>query len=280
MNEHPRIYVVLPVHNRINVSRRFFNCLIAQSYKFYTLVLVDDGCTDGTPQLACEYFPNAIVLNGNGNLWWSGSLNKAYNYLSAQSIAENDIVFITNDDTKISPDFFSKLIQDPLLTAENLVVAPGKNMHDEFIEYGFRVCWQDFTINQVSVDETPNALTTRGLYMTYSTYKKVGGMPHYLLPHYLSDLEYTIRAAKKGFSLRVSSVTTLYVDRSTTGIHDSNATDIWTFFHEHFISKRSAFNVYHWMMFALLSAPMYRKLPCSWICLKRFIKKAVIFLRP
>jgi len=43
-----RIYILLPVHNRKEITEKFINCLNRQTFNNYQLVLIDDGCIDGT----------------------------------------------------------------------------------------------------------------------------------------------------------------------------------------------------------------------------------------
>ena len=47
----PKIYILLPVHNRREVTRGFVECLAAQTFSDYHLVLIDDGSTDGTAEM-------------------------------------------------------------------------------------------------------------------------------------------------------------------------------------------------------------------------------------
>ena len=45
------LYILLPVHNRCDITREFIDCLKAQTFQDYHLVLIDDGSTDGTEQM-------------------------------------------------------------------------------------------------------------------------------------------------------------------------------------------------------------------------------------
>ena len=41
-------YILLPVHNRREITQKFIECLKSQTYQNYKLVLIDDGSSDGT----------------------------------------------------------------------------------------------------------------------------------------------------------------------------------------------------------------------------------------
>ena len=70
----PELYILLPVHNRRETTRRFLECLRAQTFQDYHLLLIDDGSTDGTAEMAREFISTLTVLGGSGDWWWAGSL--------------------------------------------------------------------------------------------------------------------------------------------------------------------------------------------------------------
>ena len=69
-----KIYILLPVHNRKEITRGFVECLKAQTFQDYRLVLIDDGSNDGTADMVKESIPSVTVLRGIGDWWWAGSL--------------------------------------------------------------------------------------------------------------------------------------------------------------------------------------------------------------
>ena len=82
----PYIYILLPVHNRRELTRDFIDCLKAQTYQNFHLVLIDDGSTDGTDQMVRERIENLTVIRGNGDWWWAGSLQQGFNYLKKKAV--------------------------------------------------------------------------------------------------------------------------------------------------------------------------------------------------
>jgi GT2 family glycosyltransferase len=167
------IYVVLPVHNRVNITKEFVECLKKQTYKNYHLILVDDGSTDGTAEYVKKEIDNLTVLYGDGNLWWAGSLSKAYRYLSKIKAVDEDIVLINNDDSTFDPDYFERVINDRDLKSGTLVVSPGHSISADFtslrpkIERGFAIDWPSLRVYKLEEGQEPDAVTTRGLYMDF-----------------------------------------------------------------------------------------------------------------
>lgn len=270
--EGPRIYVVLPVHNRLSITRKFIEHLKRQTYNNYHLVLVDDGSTDGTAEYVKSRIDNLTVLHGNGNLWWAGALTKAYRYLSRIDADDDDLVWINNDDSIFEPDYFETIVNDRALKPKTLVISPGHCLHTDFIERGFAIDWSKVQFHKLKEGEKPDCLTTRGLYMLFSTYKALGGLHPWLVPHYLSDLEYTIRAKRRGYSLVISESSRIYVDRTTTGSHKQQSKTVRQYLYDHFISKKTAFSTFYWGNFVLLAAPWGYKLRSLADVYRRFFK--------
>ncbi len=275
----PRIYIVLPVHNRIHTTTKFIDCLKKQTYKNYHLVLVDDGSTDGTAEYVRKNIDNLTVLYGNGNLWWAGAFSKAYKYLAGINAADDDLVWINNDDSIFDSDYFENVINDSDLKPETLIISPGHSIYTDFIERGFSVDWSLMRINKLKEGEQPDALTTRGLYMHYDTYISLGPMHPMLVPHYLSDLEYTIRAKRRGYRLVISGCTKVYVDRSRTGLHEDNSKTLKEFLFNHLVSKKTAYNTFYWGNFVLLAAPSRYKVTAFIKIYARFPRKLLRYYK-
>ena len=276
--KNPRIYVILPVHNRLKTTKKFLDCLKNQTYNNYRLIMIDDGSTDGTANYAKEQIKNITILYGNGKLWWSGAFNKAYKFLSKIRPSHKDLIWINNDDTAFDTDYFEKMINDKDLNPKTLIISPGHSMSTDFVERGFSIHWPSMKTFKLSDGEEPDALTTRGLYMFYATYHSLGLMHPWLLPHYLSDLEYTIRAKKKGYRLVISDNTFIHVDRSNTGLHQDDSKTFKEFFYIHLFSKKSAFNTFYWGNFVLLASPFRYKFINILKIYVRFFRKLNAFI--
>ena len=71
------------------------------------LYLTDDGSTDGTGEAVKEKYPEAIILQGNGNLFWAGGMRNSWK----EAIKGNyDAYLLLNDDTNVFTNVFQELI--------------------------------------------------------------------------------------------------------------------------------------------------------------------------
>lgn len=255
------IYIILPVHNRLDETRKFISCLKNQSCSDYHLILVDDGCTDGTTDYVRGEINNLTVLRGNGNLWWAGSLEMARTHLLAkQDVHNGDIVLIANDDISFNKQFLNNILQDLQENPSAIILARCyERGTGKLIDRGVVVDWKRLQFLQAENASEINVLSTRGLYMVIDVFRQAGKFHPSLLPHYASDYEFTHRAYKRGIQLRVSYRAVVYGNSKTTGEHsvDYNL-KIGELFYNLFISKRSAYNRITWTNFIFLSCtPKY-----------------------
>lgn len=255
------IYILLPVHNRIEITREFIKCLKNQNNKNYELILIDDGSTDGTVEYVKENIKNLSIITGDGNLWWAGSLNSGIQFLEKRNPDNNDIVLIINDDVLIDPDFLftgATLINsmpDTLLLAQNKDKETGISQ-----ETGIRADLIRLRFNIATSREQINCLSTRGLFLSWGSVKKIGLFKSSLLPHYASDYEYAIRAFKLGFHLTTDTSLTLVNNPKHTGmrqmIHGTLKERVACLF-----SRRYVMNPVYWTNFVILICPWYMIVP-------------------
>jgi len=79
------VYIITPVYNRKNTT---LSCL--QNLKQhgdldrYHVVIIDDGSTDHTAEAIHLLYPEVTVLQGTGDLWWTGAMAEGMAYAYQQ----------------------------------------------------------------------------------------------------------------------------------------------------------------------------------------------------
>lgn len=254
------IYIILPVHNRKNITEKFIKCLVKQSYQNFKLILIDDGSTDGTDEMVLRYLPNSEIIYGDGNLWWAGGLQKGYEWLKLKNLDNNDTILIINDDTIIDAFFLEKgtsLLQD---TTKTFFLAKCYGLQSgKLRDQGISVDWKSLSFQQVGDKDEINCLSTRGLFCKAKDFLDLKGFFPRLLPHYFSDYEFTIRAKRNGYTLKCAKELNLKVDETTTGIKRKSFRPFKAFIVNHF-SIRNPSNPIYFISFILLSSPWKWKL--------------------
>ncbi len=262
------IYVATAVHNRYKITQAFVEHLLAQTYKDIFLVLVDDGSADGTADMVSQSFPNSVILKGDGNLWWGGGLDMAYNWLK-ENVADDDIVWFANDDTDFADDYCEKAAW--IMETERLVTGYGISKQtgelvDCAVDYAFPAVEETF-IKQTEAHGV--CASTRSFFIHGADMRKTGGFHPKLLPHYGSDYEWTMRASRRcGAKIYCTDKLTYLVNEATTGYHDVKKQSLKMLF-----SKKSVSNPIYKMTFAFLAAPLGKKLASCFIQGKRMLKK-------
>lgn len=251
------IYILLPVHDRKMITQRFIKCLDAQTYKNYHLILIDDGSTDGTEAMVRSFIDDSqlTVIQGDGNLWWAGSLQQGANWLD-KNTPEEAVVLMIKDDVSFGDDFLATGAEIIRKKSNTLLLAKLVDPETGKVEQS-GVC-TDLDRLQFEVAKNPediNCLSTRGLFLRAGDIAKIGGFYPRILPHYWSDYEFTIRAYKKGFSLETNDRLYLKDDETQTGIRSINENNVLEFVRKLF-SKRSTLNPIYRTVFIMLACPL------------------------
>ncbi|GAB1234059.1 glycosyltransferase family 2 protein [Ferrigenium sp. UT5] len=269
-----KVHILLPVHNRRAITEKFIDCLAAQSYTNYHLILIDDGSTDGTSEMVSARIANLTVLRGAGNWWWAGSLQQGIDWLKINA-TDDDIVVFINDDVTFAPGFLLKGVQ--LLDQFGGMLLPQvvNDKTGNIEESGVEADLSRLTFKTATSAARINCLPTRGLFMKLSVVKKVGDFFPRLLPHYLSDYEYTIRAHRLGVPLATTPELVIEFDRGATGYRVFEGESFTDFLKKYF-SIKSASNPFYWSTFVLLATP---KVNIPWLLLKVWSRSARAILR-
>ena len=250
----PKIYILLPTHNRKEITRAFVECLKAQTFVDYHLVLIDDGSTDGTAEMVKVSIPSATVLRGTGDWWWAGSLQQGLSWLKGQRVKDDALVLFINDDVSFEPDYLESAVRVMADKQGVLVLSRYKDplsgdIHESGVAADLR--WLTFKVAASAVQI--NCLSTRGLFVHWADVKKIGDFHPTLLPHYQSDYEYTIRAHRKGLKCETSADLFIVPNYETTGYHVISEKNFITFLRKKF-SKKSNVNPVYWSSFIVLTA--------------------------
>jgi len=104
--------VLLTCHNRKEKTIRCLKSLFQAVLPADTtiqVILVDDGCTDGTPEAVQDQFPEIKIVKGSGNLFWAGGMRLAFQ--EAVKERNYDGFLLLNDDVELKPDFILNLFE-------------------------------------------------------------------------------------------------------------------------------------------------------------------------
>jgi GT2 family glycosyltransferase len=79
-----------------------------QTHRDFTVIVVDDGSTDGTASMLIEMFGEVRVLMGDGSLWWTGATNRGIRH-ALNEAGEGDALLMINDDVEVDSQYMGSL---------------------------------------------------------------------------------------------------------------------------------------------------------------------------
>lgn len=213
----PSFGITLPVRNRKAFTVEILQQLteqIAQQIEVEGLqptdahiIVVDDGSSDGTPELIGQHFPAVHLLHGDGELWWTGAIAQAMTY--AADTLNTDYIIWLNDDITLADDFISQVVQhcqDP--TAQTLTGGIICDQHHpSWIVFGGVIASQ--LINDVQQFDQPllsvDTLNGNIAILPTRIIADIGLPDTKRFRHYGGDFEYICRAKQNGYTAQLSS---------------------------------------------------------------------------
>ena len=208
------ISLIIPVHNRLELSKKciyFLNNLIKNDTISpevnFNLVVVDDGSNDGTAEWITSNYSSIHLLKGDGNLWWSGSVNKGVRY--AISVLNSDFVLLWNNDIVPSSDYFANLVsnvkENPNFILGSLII--DSNTDKVWSKGGrFNVLTGKRSMFPERIAKgrfTYEWLTGMGTLIPVNIIERIGFWDNVNFPQYHGDFDFTLRANKSGYEIKV-----------------------------------------------------------------------------
>lgn len=224
-----RMFCLIPVHNRLTSTKQCINDLCAQKFEGeLEIVVVDDGSTDGTreflqqSQLSLCGSTQLTILNGDGQWWWSRSINEAIEHIIS-GLSPDDGVLFLNDDVRICNNYVNKLLEvwheaGPQIVISQLVtittpheLIPSRVFLDsKRLEITPHVPkGRKSIVNQWS-DLAPG----RGTLYPAAVFHGGLRIDAQRLPHYLADYEFSLRAKHLGFQILLAEEAKVFSDIS------------------------------------------------------------------
>jgi glycosyltransferase involved in cell wall biosynthesis len=177
----PMVSVIVPAHNEEAYLRDTLRALQAQRYPRFEIVVVANGCSDGTANVARNHCDRLIVISQKGI-----SLSRN---LGAR-MAQGDILVFLDADTILRPDALKvisrqftrnyaagtlKARPDPARWFYLLLYFFKNLMHQSRVHkgsVGVIICWKDFFESAGGFDESLHVMENSALIEKMQTYGK------------------------------------------------------------------------------------------------------------
>jgi GT2 family glycosyltransferase len=208
------IACLITAHNRRELTLSSLRSLFAQQNLNniqLTVLLVDDGSTDGTAEAVAAEFPAVDILHGDGSLFWNGGMRLAFQKALDRGF---DAYLWFNDDSLLYPDALSRIVQCAQTLEQKApgAVVSGSMMHPDtgLHTYGghrkrthglyliFDAIVPDEG-NPVMCDSVNGNFTL----VTRTVAERIGNLDP-TFRHQFGDVDYGLRAKASGFAVAVA----------------------------------------------------------------------------
>jgi GT2 family glycosyltransferase len=202
MTSGTKSFIVIPVHNRKDVTLRCLGMLTGLESLGWCTVVVDDGSTDGTATAIRENHPAVTLLAGDGSLFWTGAIELGMRH----AIAEGAQCCIwLNDDLRMDPAALVHLA-DFAMSHNAITSAQGIIEREDLGRWYFPALFKgaksllDRDIDPTSTEPFVSD-TTRGNVVAIPRViiEEIGYPDGRNIPHVGGDTDYGLRATAAGF---------------------------------------------------------------------------------
>lgn len=194
------VTALLTCFNRRNQTLACLRSLSGQALDsgiMISVVVVDDGSSDGTSEAVGNEFPHTSLLSGNGSLYWCGGMRMAWE-LAAKK--DPDYYLLLNDDTLLgvlAVDTLIKIAGPP----ESLVIAvaaisdPVSRAHT----YG-GIRDSDSRVPATGRPESCETFNANAVLIPRAVYQ-ILGIFHHVYTHAMGDFDYGYAATRHGIKI-------------------------------------------------------------------------------
>ena len=200
------VLVIFTCFNRKEKTERAIQKIVKGNPECcFKFIIVDDNSTDGTQQML-KSMKNEFdinVLEGNGNLFYSGGMRLGMDYALLNCSA--DYLLMMNDDVDFMEGSIQKMIHQSKEQNDSIIVGA---MVDEngMYSYGAIKYVRGFKYRRVDLKEwkiDADTFNANGVIIPFKAFIETGKIDEYYI-HSLGDFDYGLELRRNGWKIHVS----------------------------------------------------------------------------
>lgn len=191
-SELPLVSVITPAYNRETLLDQVIRSVQRQDYPNVEHIVLDDGSTDGTPEILKSY-DGKIRWDSHENMGEARTVNKGF------SIARGEIIGVVNSDDPLLPGAISTMVTYLLAHPDVLVAYPDWTVIDEGGETIRDI--KTYEYDYVDMVRRHHCMPGPGVFFRRSLVDRIGGRdPGF---RFVGDFDFWMRAGLAGPFARV-----------------------------------------------------------------------------
>jgi len=212
----PFVSIIVPVHNGIEFTKRMIKSLKNIFYHNYKIIIVDDGSTDKTYEKVKDYNKDIIIIKGNGNLFWSGGVNKGIKH--ALNKLNTDYILLLNNDNLVEKNFLNELVKTAQKNEADVVSSKVFYENKKGMFYGGGIItWSGLLklIRDKRFKKTTPVqwFTGMGVLIKKDLFEEVGFFDEKEFPQYYGDSDFALKVYKNGYKILYEPESIIYNDK-------------------------------------------------------------------
>lgn len=227
--------ILIPIYNGLEYTRKCIEMLAqftsrSKSGTKYIIIVIDDGSRDGSYEYIKTHYPYVELLKGDGNLWWSGGINVGARY--AIENLKCDYVLLWNNDVYPADNYFTEL--DKIIEKTEGKVIIGSKVYfshkpDTIQAYGgyfnprtgvkYTYAYNSEEKEEFNQVKICDWLPGMGTLIPSDAVIELDYWDDKNFPQYHGDSDFTFRAKKAGYTIKVVPQLKIWNNTENTGIN-------------------------------------------------------------
>jgi len=266
----PKAWIITTVFDRIATLESYLECLAAQTYKEFWLVLVDHGFNEVTREIALPEY--VFLVRESPAKWWTAAVNAGIAYaLEHPDMTDQDVILLQNDDSVFGPDFIDRLVsiartKQAVVGGVAINATTKRILHANLKFNKRRACYEYLHYGKPLSDLADklydsDVLKGRGMAYPVRFVREIGFLDE-RLPQYKSDHEWAHRAKTMGYGVYVTpgAISETVLDTQERVSRVSPFLSFWRVL----FSRRSPKNVVDTVKYFFIC---FRPIPATYYCL-------------